>query len=125
VLLLERAGARPGAPDFGDLPVVVEGHVAACGEQLVDLGAGALNARLHPGDRQAGDASRLDLGELAEVGERQCLAVWLWQPPDQRFEAAGELLAALGFVGVFVGVAIGVDARGQVVGRSRDLGVTP
>ena len=43
---------------------------------------------------------RLDLGELAEVGQRQGLAVWLWQPPDQWFQAAGELLAALGFVSV-------------------------
>ena len=98
-LLLGRAGTRPGAPDFGDVPVVVEGYVAAGGEELVDLGATALNTRLHAGDREAGDVGRLDLGELAEVGEGQRLAVWLWQPLDQWFEAAGKLLAGLSFVG--------------------------
>ena len=50
VVLLGRAGARSGAVDFGDVPVVVEGHLAAGGEQFVDLGAGALNACLHAGD---------------------------------------------------------------------------
>src|SRR5215213_10729518 len=49
-LLLGRAGTRPGALDFGDVPVLVEGHIAAVGQELVDLGAGALNARLHARD---------------------------------------------------------------------------
>jgi outer membrane protein assembly factor BamB len=51
VVLPGRAGTRPAALDLDDVPIVVEGHVAAGGEELVDLGAGALNARLHAWNR--------------------------------------------------------------------------
>ena len=58
----------------------------------MDLGAGALYARLHPGDRESRDFGGLNLGELAEVGERERLAVRLGQLADQRREAAGQFL---------------------------------
>ena len=67
---------------------VVQGDVAAAGEQLVHLGAGALYACLHARDGKAGNFGGLDLRELAEVGERQRLAVRLGKLSDQRCEAA-------------------------------------
>src|SRR5215207_1129438 len=77
----------------------------------MDLGARALDARLHAGDREAGDRGRLDLGEAAEVSERQRFAIRLRQPPHKRFEAAGELLGSVLVVRAIVSVAVGLDAQ--------------
>src|SRR5215217_1497634 len=110
------AGAWPCAPHVGDVPAVVQGHLAADGEQLVDLGASALHARLHAGHGEADDFGGLDLRELAEIGEHERLAVRLGELADQRREAAGEFLAGAIRVRIRVALAVRVDGGDEVVG---------
>ena len=84
----------------------------------MELRAGPLYARLHARHGQAGDLGGLDLRELADVGERERLAVWLGQLPDQRCKAAGEFLARA-VPRLLLGAGVRVDPRDELVGRFR------
>jgi hypothetical protein len=54
-------------------------------------------------------------------GEHQRLPIGLWQSPGEGLQAASELLAAVGVLGLLLVVPIGLDASGQADRRRRHL----